>query len=74
MPVPGVCACVHICADRLVEPLANESALLYYGQTLAFGFDKKGQPVQIQNGGLAGWRFKDMLGVVAQLHAWLGAR
>mmetsp|Transcript_11438 Transcript_11438/g.27438 ORF Transcript_11438/g.27438 Transcript_11438/m.27438 type:complete len:374 (+) Transcript_11438:49-1170(+) len=49
---------------RLVEPSPNEGALIYYGQTLAFGFDKKGQPIQIQNGGLAGWRFRDMLRVI----------
>ncbi|CAE7225217.1 unnamed protein product [Symbiodinium natans] len=49
---------------RLVEPKSIEGSLLYYGQTLAFGFDKKGQPIQIQNGGLAGWRFRGMLSVI----------
>ncbi|CAE7733038.1 SEC14 [Symbiodinium microadriaticum] len=49
---------------RLVEPTLDEGALLFYGQTLAFGFDKKGQPVQIQNGGLAGWRFSEMLRLI----------
>ena len=50
---------------RLVEPTLKEGALLFHGQTLAFGFDKKGQPVQIQNGGLAGWRFAGMLKLAA---------
>ncbi|CAJ1352127.1 unnamed protein product [Effrenium voratum] len=45
---------------RLVEQIPHEGSLLYFGQTLAFGFDKKGQPIQIQNGGLAGCRFADM--------------
>eukprot|EP00439_Symbiodinium_sp_Y106_P029394 s5626_g3.t1 len=49
---------------RLVEPTLKEGALLFHGQTLAFGFDKKGQPVQIQNGGLAGWRFAGMLKLI----------
>ena len=56
---------VGMFSRRLVEPTPTEGALLYYGQTIAFGFDKKGQPVQIQNGGLAGWRFRDFVGVVS---------
>lgn len=49
-----------LCFARLVEQIPHEGSLLYFGQTLAFGFDKKGQPIQIQNGGLAGCRFADM--------------
>ena len=60
-------------ASRLVEPKSIEGSLLYYGQTLAFGFDKKGQPIQIQNGGLAGWRFRGMLSVVSR-NAWNACR
>ncbi|CAK9116884.1 unnamed protein product [Durusdinium trenchii] len=46
---------------RLVENWPDEGAHVYFGQALAFGFDKKGQPIQIQNGGLAGWRFAELL-------------
>eukprot|EP00434_Breviolum_minutum_P032859 symbB.v1.2.029062.t1/scaffold3144.1/size62492/2 len=49
---------------RLVEQIPNEGMHIFFGQTLAFGFDKQGHPIQIQNGGLAGWRFPELLRMV----------
>lgn len=49
---------------RLVEQVPNEGTHIFLGQTLAFGFDKQGHPIQLTNGGLAGHRFLDWFRIV----------
>mmetsp|Transcript_137498 Transcript_137498/g.293871 ORF Transcript_137498/g.293871 Transcript_137498/m.293871 type:complete len:486 (+) Transcript_137498:39-1496(+) len=47
-------------AFRLVEWRDDEGAWFYYGQTLAFGCDKKGHPIHLQRVGKASTRFGQM--------------
>eukprot|EP00930_Biecheleria_cincta_P047548 TRINITY_DN32983_c0_g1_i1.p1 TRINITY_DN32983_c0_g1~~TRINITY_DN32983_c0_g1_i1.p1 ORF type:complete len:414 (+),score=57.99 TRINITY_DN32983_c0_g1_i1:23-1264(+) len=50
---------------RLVDSRPHEGAWLWHGQTLAFGFDKQGRPIHLQQCGRSSCRF-------AALWKWIG--